>query len=198
MGAIFLSASVPIPGRGNYYQSADAFLIQYAVREFVSAALGRRRIVWGGHPAITPMVWSVCEDLGVEYAHAVVLYQSRFFQEQFPEENRHFGNVIYVDAVPGDQAASLARMRNAMLSRDDLSAAVFIGGMEGIFDEYALCTQLHPHIKVLAVPAPGGAARQLAESLGTVDQAALHDLDFARLFHVQLGIASDELRSLGT
>jgi hypothetical protein len=197
MSAIFLSASVPIPGRGNFYQSADAFLIQYAVREFVSAALGRRLIVWGGHPAITPMVWSVCEDLGVDYAQAVVLYQSRFFQDQFPEENRYFGNVVYVDAVPGDREASLARMREAMISREDLSAAVFIGGMEGIFDEHTLCTQFHPQMTVLPVPAPGGAARQLAESLGIVDQTKLHDVDFAQLFHIQLGIAPNESRSIG-
>ncbi len=64
MGAIFLSASVPVPGRGTYYQSADPFLIQFAVRELITAALGRRLIVWGGHPAITPMVWAACEDLG--------------------------------------------------------------------------------------------------------------------------------------
>ena len=75
MRAIFLSASVPVVGRGDFYESADPFLIQTAVREFVSVALGRRLIVWGGHPAITPMVWAVCEDLGVSYASAVVLYQ---------------------------------------------------------------------------------------------------------------------------
>jgi hypothetical protein len=141
------------------------------------------------------MVWSVCEDLGVDYAQAVVLYQSRYFEELFPEENRHFGNVVYVDAVLDDREASLARMRQAMLSRDDLSAAVFIGGMEGIFEEYTLFTRFHPQTTVLPVPAPGGAARQLAESFGRVDEAALHDLDFARLFHTQLGIAPNESRS---
>ncbi len=64
MGSIFLSASVPIEGRGNFYETANPFLIQFAVREFLTVCLGRRHIVWGGHPAITPMVWSVCEDLG--------------------------------------------------------------------------------------------------------------------------------------
>lgn len=65
MSAIFLSASIPVPGRGNFYKTADPFLIQTAVREFVTLALGRRMIVWGGHPAITPMVWAVCTDLVV-------------------------------------------------------------------------------------------------------------------------------------
>src|SRR6266446_10878583 len=99
MNAVFLSASVPVPGRGNYYETANPFLIQTAVREFVTTALGRRLVVWGGHPAITPMVWAVCEDLGVEFAKAVVLYQSSFFKDIFPEENQRFGNVVYVDAM---------------------------------------------------------------------------------------------------
>jgi hypothetical protein len=194
MSTIFLSASVPIIGRGNYYESADPFLIQCAVREFITAALGRHLIVWEGHPAITPMVWAVCEDLGVDYSKAVILYQSRFFADLFPEENQHFGNVEYVDEVPGDREASLARMREAMLSRPDITAAVLIGGMEGILDEHAIFTKFHPESYVLAVPAPGGAAQQLAKSLGVTSEEDLQNVDFARLFHEKLGIAPDEPR----
>ena len=194
MGAIFLSASVPVAGRGDYYDSADPFLIQSAVREFVTVALGRRLIVWGGHPAITPMVWAVCEDLGVSYAKAVVLYQSRFFSDSFPEENQRFGNVEYVDAVPGDQEASLCRMRGVMLSRSDLAAAVFIGGMGGVLAEHATFAELHPEAKILAVSSAGGAARQLAKRLGVVSRADLENVDFAVLFHTELGIAPDEPR----
>jgi len=198
VGAIFLSASVPIAGRGNYYESADPFLIQSAVREFVTAALGRRLIVWGGHPAITPMVWAVCEDLGVSFAKAVVLYQSTFYDELFPEENKRFGNVQYVKAVSNDREASLLSLRRAMLSRDDLEAAVFmvfIGGMEGILVEYAIFSELHPKSKVVVVPAPGGAARQLAEKLGVNRRSDLQNLDFARFFHVELNLPPNAPRS---
>lgn len=194
MSAIFLSASVPIVGRGNYYESADPFLIQCAVREFVTAALGRRLIVWGGHPAITPMVWAVCEDLGVSFSKAVVLYQSKFFDDIFPEENKHFGNVEYVESVEDDREASLLRMREVMLSREDLTAAVFIGGMEGVVAEHAIFTSFHPNAKILVVPGPGGAARQLAESLGVVNETDLQNVDFARLFHVELSIPPNESR----
>jgi hypothetical protein len=194
MGAIFLSASVPVVGRGTYYKSADPFLIQFAVREFVTAALGRRLIVWGGHPAITPMVWAVCEDLGVSFSKAVVLYQSKYFADVFPEENKRFGNVEYVEAVPNDREASLLRMREVMLARDDLSAAVFIGGMEGVLAEHTIFTRFHPGAEVLAVPAPGGAARQLAESLGVTQEADLQNVDFAKLFRVALNVAPDEPR----
>jgi hypothetical protein len=196
MSAIFLSSSVPVAGRGNYYETANPFLIQAAVREFVTAVLGRRLIVWGGHPAITPMVWAVCEDLGVEFAKSVVLYQSRFYQDVFPEENKRFGNVVYVDATPGDQTKSLLRMREVMLSRKDLEVAVFVGGMEGILAEYEMFARFHPNGKVLTVAAPGGAARQLAEKLGRASTADLKNVNFARLFHLALNVAPNDPRTL--
>jgi len=197
MNAIFLSASVPVIGRGTYFQTAEPFLIQLAVRELMTLALGRRRIIWGGHPAITPMVWAVCEDLGVNYADAVVLYQSRYFEELFPEENKHFANVKFFDAVEGDKEASLLTMRRAMLSRSDLEAAVFIGGMEGILAEHVLFHELHPSAKILAVPSPGGAARQLAQTLGRLSEADITNVDFARLFYERLGINPNERRGNG-
>jgi hypothetical protein len=193
MSSIFLSASVPVPGRGRYYETANPFLIQMAVRELLTLAVGRRRIVWGGHPAITPMVWSVCEDLGVRYSDAVVLYQSRFFEDFFPEENARFANVHFVDAVENDRILSLQAMRKAMLSREDLDAAVFIGGMEGILEEYELFTDLHPKSKIVPVPAPGGAALDLAARL-QIPGAELGALDFSNLFWRTLGISPLEQR----
>ncbi|TMJ36250.1 MAG: hypothetical protein E6G89_16980, partial [Alphaproteobacteria bacterium] len=56
-------------------------------------------------------------------------------------------------------------------------AAVFIGGMEGIFDEYRIFRELHPKKKVIAVSAPGGAAMQLAKKL----RQGNNGIDFARL-----------------
>ena len=186
MGAIFLSASVPLVGRGNYHETADPFLIQCAVRELVMAVIKTQQIVWGGHPAITPMIWSICEDLGIDYAKSVILYQSRFFEDRFPDENKYFGNVVFVDAVPDDRDASLLSMREAMLSRSDLTAAVFIGGMEGVEAEFDLFGRFQPGAKTLVVAAPGGAARQLAERIGTSSESALYSVDFARLFHTEL------------
>lgn len=193
MNSIFLSASVPVVGRGDYYKTANPFLIQCAVRELVIAVIRHRKIVWGGHPAITPMIWSICEDLKIDYSENVVLYQSQYFEDRFPEENEHFRNVIITDAVPGDKAASLLLMRKAMLSRKDLDAAVFIGGMDGVEAEYDLFRQFHPDAKVLPVAAPGGAALLLAERLGCYDEAGLRNIDFVNLFHTHLNFQADEL-----
>jgi hypothetical protein len=186
MSAIFLSASVPLIGRGNYYETADPFLIQCAVRELVMAVIRTQKIVWGGHPAITPMIWSICEDLGIDYSKSVVLYQSKFFEDRYPDENKRFSNVVFIDAVENDREASLLRMREAMLSRDELTSAVFIGGMDGVEMEYELFCRFHPTAKVLPLAAPGGAARQLAERIGVLDQSTLFSVDFARLFYSEL------------
>ncbi len=187
MSAIFLSASVPVEGRGNHYETADPFLIQFAVRELVKAVIRQTKIVWGGHPAITPMILAICQDLNINYSQSVVLYQSRFFADQFPQENSHFENVILVDAVANDREASLLKMRKKMLSHEDLKAAVFIGGMEGVEAEYELFRGFYPTAKVLPVAAPGGAARQLAEMISQNDEVDRYSsVDFARLFHTEL------------
>ncbi|HEH6436981.1 TPA: hypothetical protein SHT56_005986 [Pseudomonas aeruginosa] len=190
MQRIFLSASVPRPDRGNFHETADPFLIQFAVRELMTVALGRRQIVWGGHPAITPMIWTICKDLEVRYSAAVHLFQSRFFSDIFPEENDHFTNLTVVDAVRNDREASLRRMRIEMLS-GPFHAAVFLGGMEGVHEEYQLFTHLHPGALVLPVFSPGGAAQDLAKQLGMTEDR----VDFARLFSEKLGISQAEPRN---
>lgn len=192
MKEIFLSASIPERGRGNFDETADPFLVQFAVRELITVCLGRRRIVWGGHPSITPMVHAVCRDFGVEFDAPVVLYQSTYFRDRFPEDNRYFQTIL-VKEIVGNRADSLDVLRRTMLSRP-IEAAVFIGGMEGILDEFDMFRELHGSGgRVVALSAPGGAARELAHKYGSAD---LDRIDFARLFHERLGIAPDEPRQL--
>jgi hypothetical protein len=182
MGEIFLSASIPVVGRGQYYETADPFLIQCAVRELAIATVRRHKIVWGGHPAITPMIWNICEDLGADYTDSVTLYQSRFFEGSYPEENQRFDNVVYIDPVPGDIKGSLKLMREQMLSREDLIGAVFIGGMDGVEVEYDIFRRFNPEAFILPVAAPGGAALNLARDNGYFTGQELEDIDFATLF----------------
>lgn len=179
---IFLSASVPKVGRGNYYENADPFLIQVAVRELVTTIVRHCTLVWGGHPSITPMIWAVCQDLGVNYAERVRLYQSRLFEADFPVENAKFGNVVLVDAIDDDVPASLASMRQRMLTDRQVDAAVFVGGMEGIFTEHTLVKELQPQAKRIILTSPGGAAQQLGDDLRKQDDQVSDTVDFAELF----------------
>ena len=123
MDAIFLSASIPKPGR-EYHGTADPLLIHAAIRALLLLVLGRRHIVWGGHPSITPLVSAACDGLGVHYADAVTLYQSRFFQNDFPAENSRFGNMVLVDAE-ADMTASLQALRTRMFADHTLKAGRF-------------------------------------------------------------------------
>lgn len=187
MRTLFLSASVPIPGRGDYHETADPFLIQLAVRELFIATRSEWHVIWGGHPAITPMVWAVCSDLGVDYSKAVTLYQSRYFEGNFPQESTAFENLVIVDHVPGDRTASIAKMRETMLGHSDLAAAVFVGGMEGVEIEYEMFRDRLPSAPVLPLAAPGGASRRIAERFDARETARLSTVDFAALFYATLG-----------
>jgi hypothetical protein len=194
MGAIFLSASVPVAGRAPFDADAQPLAIQAAVVALATVVLGRRTLVWGGHPAITPMLWAAAQELGVQYRSTVRLFQSRFFQDDFPEENKYFGNVTYVDAVPGDQAASLRLMRDKMLRSEKFEAGVFVGGMEGIFEEHALFAAVDPNAKVVPLAQTGGAARMLSQRVGYRPPATVGPLDFVRLLYQELGVSPREKR----
>jgi hypothetical protein len=193
--AIFLSAGVPDPKRGpEYAQTADTVAIQAAVSALVYVTLGRRLLVWGGHPAITPMIWVVAADLGIDYGGWVKLYQSRHFKDEFPEDNDRFKNVMFSDDVGGDREKSLLAMRKRMFTDHRFAAAVFIGGMGGIVDEYDLFHNLQPNAAVLPIVSSGGAALKVAELMGNVPSDLGNDLDYVALFHRHLSIPVQEGR----
>lgn len=193
--AIFLSASVPDPSRARKYaETADMVAITSAVSALLFVTLGRRRIIWGGHPAITPMIWIVSQGIGVDYASWVKLYQSRYFEEVFPEENARFQNVSFTENMEGDRDKSLLLMRQAMFTENTFEAAVFIGGMGGIAEEYELFRQYQPDATILPVVSTGGATLEVADRLGSLSQDLADDRDYVALFHRHLGISVKEER----
>lgn len=192
--AIFLAASVPDPKRApDYAKSADTVAIASAVSALVHVVLGRRRLVWGGHPAITPMVYSVAEGLNVDYSEWVTLYQSKEFEELYPEDNERFHNIIYTEKKD-DREASLLHMRQQMLGSNSFSAGVFIGGMKGIVDEFHLFRQMQPNASLVPVASTGGAVLDVMPELTNHAEDLTTDLDYVALFHRHLGISVAEKR----
>jgi hypothetical protein len=192
-GAVFLSAGVPDPEAAHFVRDGDSAAIVAAVSAVLYVTLGRRRLVWGGHPAITPMVWSVAEAMGIEYGEWVTLYQSLRFEDEFPEETAKFQNVVFTEAVGTDIPASLAVMRARMIQDTQYDAAVFIGGMAGILEEFDLIRAAPQGIKTIPVASTGGAAGLLFEQTGA-DPSLAAELDYVALFHQQLEIDPNELR----
>jgi hypothetical protein len=193
--AIFLSAGVPDPKRGpQYAMTADTVAITAAVSALVHVTLGRRLLVWGGQPAITPMIWVVADGLGVDYGSWVRLYQSKHFQDEFPEDNQRFQNVTYTDDVGHDRENSLKLMRERMFSDFNFTAAVFIGGMSGIVQEFDLLQRLQLNATMLPVISTGGAVHDIAQRLGKTPSDLADDMDYVALFHRHLDISVKENR----
>lgn len=193
--AIFLSAGVPDPKRGpEYAATADSVAINAAVSALVHVALGRRPLVWGGHPAITPMVLEVARGLNVDYGKWVTLYQTDFFADEYPEDNKQFKNVVYTERVEGDLGASLLGMRRRMFSEHEFKGAVFIGGMGGILEEFDLFKKLQPKASLVPVISTGGAALKLSDQFDSTSDDLSTEMDYVALFHRHLGISMREKR----
>ena len=97
---IFLSASVPLPERDpQYYKTADLIAIRDAVIALATVVLPKYRLVWGGHPSISPLIYYVLQKMDVDIQDHVTLFQSRFFEKHFPEDNNKFNNVIYASLI---------------------------------------------------------------------------------------------------
>ncbi|MGN6065376.1 hypothetical protein [Brevundimonas diminuta] len=193
--AVFLAAGVPDPKRGPAYaKTADTVAITAAVSALIHVVLGRRPLVWGGQPGITPMVLEIAEAIGVDYGRWVHLYQSNFFEDIFPEDNSRFSNVTFTEVVEQDRERSLKHMRERMFGEVRYGSAVFIGGMGGLMDEYELFRRQQPGAKVVPVISTGGAALDVAAAARTEDRDLVADRDYVALFHRHLGISVREKR----
>jgi hypothetical protein len=158
---IFLSASIPLEERDpKYFGSADIIAIRDAVIALATVVLPRYRLIWGGHPSITPIIYYVMQRLDLNIQNHVTLYQSRFFEKTFPEDNNKFENVILTDNT-NERNSSILLMRNRMLSEHQFAAAIFIGGMDGIEDEFKLFQEYHRNTLLLPIASTGGAAKMV-------------------------------------
>ena len=211
MKNIFLSASIPLPERHpKYYETADIIAIRDAVIALASIALTKHRIIWGGHPSITPLIYYVIERMLInklkrddwelplneeeksliesqlkgKIQHHILLYQSLFFKGDFPAENELFQNVVLTENL-GDIHSSIQHMRKRMFSENKFSAAVFIGGMDGIEVEYNMFREYHPKALLLPVASTGAATKIIYENLFPVElknERFLKDYGYMSLF----------------
>lgn len=196
MKNIFLSASIPLPERHHkYYDTADIIAIRDAVIALASIVINRHKIIWGGHPSITPLINLVIErtvqykieksaikksseeqsenlfqEIKREIQNHITIYQSEFFRDKFPEDNEKFENIIFTDNK-GDIHSSVQEMRHKMLSENEFAAAVFIGGMDGIEVEYKMFKELHPQALILPIASTGAATKIVFDNLPINDEA---------------------------
>ena len=186
---VFLSASVPLPDRSaKYYQTADVIAIREAVRALALLVVPKGTIVFGGHPAITPLIRVVAQSLGIKVGDHVILYQSALFKPWFPPDNVAFERVEVTPAVGTDKDASLDLMRSRMLGEHAFKAGIFIGGMEGVEEEFDLFRTRHTNAVLLPIASTGGAAKIVYDRKGPFPTDLETDLGYGALFRRHLGL----------
>lgn len=182
---IFLSAGVPTIERpAKYYDTADMIAIRDSVIALASTVLAAKgfHLIWGGQPAITPLIALVLERYKLKMTKRVTLYQSYEYKNFFPKENANVGHIVYTEKKDNPEA-SLSFMRKKMIGENDYVAAVFIGGMEGIEIEYNLFKKFHPDVPCLPIASTGAAAKILYDKYpDEFDKKLLTELSYTSLF----------------
>jgi SLOG cluster3 family len=159
--SIFLSASIPTPDRApRYFETADVIAIRDSIKALVAAIIPKYALVWGGHPSITPMIRLLAESHRDDVRDYFVLYQSRSFRNVAPKDNEFFRHVIWVEGSK-DIQESLGVLRHHMLSEPNYVAGVFIGGMDGIEEEFREFRRMHRKCPIFPIASTGGAAKIL-------------------------------------
>lgn len=149
--SVLLSLSLP-PDLTGSQRAQDLYDFLVAI---VSGVIGSGgRIVFGGHPTITPLIHRIVTTKGVAQP-CISLYQLERFQKSAPTEIRdeHIFNLTWIESMDSKVADPLNReldkMRTAMAKEAD--AGIFLGGnpqslssVPGILDEYQHFIQCHP------------------------------------------------------
>jgi SLOG-like protein len=189
---IFLSASVPLPDRNKLWmETADVIAIRDSIKAIIEVVLGEAELVFGGHPAITPLIALLLRTVPPEQRRRVILFQSKWFEAEFVKENSEF---IDFQLIPAEQdlALSLKMMRQAMLSSRGFDAAFFVGGMEGIAAEYEQFKQMHPSALCYPIASTGAAALKLYQDTNMDRRELLHELTYPTLFRRLMAEIKDQ------
>lgn len=171
MKKIFLSASIPYLGR-EYFERSNPLLIREAVVAFTRVCMEYNiEFYFGGHPAISPLVYQIAKNYLGDSDAPIRIYQSEWFKESTPLEIKYYGNIVWTPKCE-DVRSSVELMRNQMFEDNrDTCCAVFIGGMNGIIDEAKKISSVCPNIKMLPIASTGCASAKVYENLG------IHDID---------------------
>ena len=164
---VFLSASFPSGKRGEEVRPFDASGIADAVTAIVRAVLlNGGKLLFGGHPTITPLVLMIGQELRVH--KAVDIFQSQWFRGQITTATwrlaeSNVGTIHWTRRCTSLEE-SLEEMRREMFEFVLPVGAVFVGGMSGIRVEYELVGSIRPGVPRIPVAGPGGAAAKLPNS----------------------------------
>ncbi len=159
---VFLSAALPDALR----KTPRALDLQGFLVAFIRGLLAAGgRLIFGGHPSVTPLVQRVAADFG---DRKIDLFQWSCFRDRAPKEIREPQFVLHwIDGK------DLTPMRDRMV--DEARAAIFVGGkteeenpvggIPGIRDEYQRFIARHPAGPAYVLGLLDGEASRLIDEL---------------------------------
>jgi hypothetical protein len=175
---VLLSAALPEELRGTH-RALD--LQQLLVALLRGLLTGGGRLVFGGHPSVTPLIHRIASEAGFSVP-SIELYQLTRFREEAPEE-------IYAPtfSLHWVDAAELSTMRDEMAERS--AAALFVGGKTsgytgprpGIRDEYERFLAFHPQGPVYLLGLLDGEALRMIHEMEEAGQREPNGLSPAEL-----------------
>jgi hypothetical protein len=186
---IFLSASVPLPSRDPIYmETVDVVAIRNAIKALVTEVTPVGNIVFGGHPAITPLVAFLLRQMRHDYRDRIVLYQSRLFENELVPETGEFLKRKFIDVIQGNRQINLDEMRRRMIGDTEFDAGIFIGGMEGVEDEFCAFRNKHPNAHAFPIASTGAAANILYNEFSSELVELKEELCYPVLFRTLIKI----------
>ena len=155
---VFLSASIPDGKNEHNYIFAD---IHEIIVTLVEEIINRKgKLVFGGHPTITPIIanmMNLYKQKNIDCYPDITLYQSAYFENQFPPEVNEFPEERRKFIEKGNNLdESLKLMRERILNDVFFTHAVFIGGNikeDGTCGVWTECERFHakyPKAKCIA------------------------------------------------
>jgi len=191
MSKIFLSAGIPdLTQDQKYVDTADVIAIRDAVRALATVIMPHSMLIWGGHPAITPLIRYVLQNvMKLPVQNHVTLYQSEFYKEKFPDDNQYFETIV-ITPKKVDEQLSLDHMRTKMITEHTFDFGIFIGGMSGVEKEFIIFKEAHPNTPVLPVASTGAAAKIIYDQITPpLDKRLLNDFAYMAMFKSLLNIS---------
>ncbi|SDC44504.1 hypothetical protein SAMN05444679_10384 [Variovorax sp. CF079] len=169
----------------RYVGRARPDRIRAAISALTRVALNHElRLVFGAHPAISPMVLQAARDMRAQ-AKSIVIFQSAVYAGRLAQSTLALAQwdagVLIMTADQKESASSrrnpksLEFMRKAMVRVPGLLGAVFVGGMQGVEREAQLFQKAHPRKKRYAIASTGSAAESLADDDPNAFRGTLSD-----------------------
>jgi hypothetical protein len=180
--AVFLSASKP---SRKPFRAVKLPEIEEAVLSLARAVFAQQgRLVFGGHPTISPLVASVASEYfperrGRSEDPPVIIYQSKAFEKWIPNstaalEEMGYAQIRWTERQGGEEAPSdlsqercvksLQHTRARMFEETKPVVMVAIGGMEGVIRETRLFLEMTQQ-DVYVLESTGGASERMVQHL---------------------------------